>query len=239
MNAGVFLNRREAGRELATQLAPYASVPDVVVLGLPRGGVPVAYQIAMALDAPLNPFLVRTVSPPLRDDQPIGFVATGGVRVFPPGVRSRGIGRFGRPIGLCEEAELARRERDYLGGADPLPVQNRTVILVDDGITTGSSMRAAIRALRERRPAEIVVAVPVAPPDVFDDVRSYADAGTCLRTPAPFDSVESWYRYYAPTSDGEVRELVALAREKGFGTRGLRWPPAWGERFGTPVTKEA
>jgi putative phosphoribosyl transferase len=214
--AAMFLNRREAGKQLAYRLAPHLRASDPVVLGLPPGGVPVAYEIARALGAPLNPFLVRPVRVPRRRDLTVGFVSSGGTRVL-DGETLRREGLSAAEAALAARlrgTDLTRREHDYLGGATPVSVQDRTVLLVNDGMRTGATMRSAILALRERQPAKVFVAVPVASPPAIEKIRNLADDVVCLWTPSPLESIELCYEYYAPTTDGEVRELLALSRER-------------------------
>lgn len=208
-----FADRAEAGRRLAAALARYASRPDVVVLGLPRGGVPVAFEVAQALGAPLDVFVVRKLGVPGREELAMGAVASGGVRVvnedvvetlrIPPTVIEQ--------VAAREERELARRERLYRGGRPTLALAGKTAILVDDGLATGSTMRAAIAAARRLDPAAVVVAVPVGSPDVCADLRSLADEVVCVETPPFLYAVGLWYRDFTQVSDDEVRELLARA----------------------------
>jgi erythromycin esterase-like protein/predicted phosphoribosyltransferase len=207
-------DRREAGRLLAEQLRAYAGRDDVVVLALPRGGVPVAYEIAEALAAPLDVFLVRKLGAPGHEELALGAIATGGIRV----VNRQLADALGmttddvEAVAARELPELERRERTYRGDRPPPDVTGRTVILVDDGLATGSSMWAAVLAVRQDDPAKVVVAVPVADPDVCESFRSEADEVVCLMTPKPLRSVGSWYENFDQTSDEEVRELLARAR---------------------------
>lgn len=208
-------NRREAGQLLASQLRPqYADRPDVVVLGLPRGGVPVAYEVAAALDAPLDVFMVRKLGMPGHEEYAVGALASGGLQVLNRlmleayGISDADLSETVKR----ERAELERREREYRKGLPPLDVAGKTVILVDDGLATGSSMLAAVRALREARPARIVVAVPVAPLQSCEDLRVVADDVVCALTPEPFLAVGRWYADFDQTSDREVKELLAQAR---------------------------
>ena len=206
----VFANRREAGVELATQLSAYAHRPDVIVLGLPRGGVPVAYEIARALDVPLDIFIVRKLGVPGHRELAMGAIASGDVRVLNEdvvrwaGIRSEEIEEVTRE----ELHELQRREREYRGGRPPLDLSSRVVILVDDGLATGSTMKAAVQAIRQQRPAEIVVAVPVGARDSCQEFERIADSVVCARTPEPFSAVGLWYRDFSETSDDEVRRLL-------------------------------
>jgi erythromycin esterase-like protein/adenine/guanine phosphoribosyltransferase-like PRPP-binding protein len=212
---GLFRDRREAGRLLASKLSAYANRPEVLVLALPRGGVPVAYEVARALGAPLDVFVVRKLGVPGYEELAMGAVGTGGVRVF----NHQLVTRLGIPDDLIdavaarEQRELVRRERLYRGGRPPPDVRGRTVILVDDGLATGSTMQAAIEALRQLQPARIVVAVPTAPPDACEEMRARADVVVCAVTPEPFHAVGLWYQDFAQTTDEEVRDLLARRDE--------------------------
>ena len=208
-----FRDRTEAGRMLAGQLAAYADRPDVLVLALPRGGVPVAYEVARALDAPLDVFVVRKLGVPGHEELAMGAIASGGVCVLNddvvegaahPAPADRGRGRPGA-------AELARRERAYRGDRPAPEVRGRTVILVDDGLATGSTMRAAVAALRRLGPARIIVAVPTAAPATCEEFRHEADECVCDITPEPFYAVGLWYEDFSQTTDDEVRDLLARA----------------------------
>ena len=210
----LFEDRRDAGRALAERLEDHAGRPDVLVLGLPRGGVPVAYEVARALHAPLDVFLVRKLGLPGQEELAMGAIASGGIRVVNPDVLSE----LGVPEELIdevareEEEELARRERLYRGDRPPPQVEGRTVILADDGLATGASMRAAVAALRQLRPARIVVAVPVAARETCDELRSEVDEVVCAVTPDPLYAIGMWYRDFSQTSDEEVRSLLEAAR---------------------------
>jgi erythromycin esterase-like protein/predicted phosphoribosyltransferase len=211
VRSGLFRDRREAGRLLAAKLADYANRPDVIVLALPRGGVPVAYEVATALDVPLDVFVVRKLGIPGYEELAMGAVATGGVRVL----NDQFVNRVGIPehmidaVAAREQQELARRERLYRGGR-PLPdVHGRTVIVVDDGLATGATMHAAIAALRQLQPARIVVAVPTASPETCEEMRAEVDDVICAITPEPFHAVGLWYQDFSQTTDEEVRELLA------------------------------
>src|ERR687894_2185956 len=208
-----FRDRSEAGQLLAAKLADYADRPDVVVLALPRGGVPVAYEVARALGAPLDVFLVRKLGIPGHEELAMGAVATGGVRVLNEQVvRALRIPDYViDAIAAKEEQELARRERLYRGDRPPPDVRGRTVILVDDGLATGATMHAAIQALRQQQPAHIVVAVPAASPEACDELKEEVDDVVCAVTPEPFYAVGLWYEDFSQTTDDEVRELLALA----------------------------
>ena len=211
MMPGLFLDRRDAGRRLAAKIAGYSNRPDVLVLALPRGGVPVAYEVARALNAPLDVFVVRKLGVPGYEELAMGAVATGGVRVL----NNEVVEGLGIPapvidaVAARERQELARRERLYRGGRPPPDVRGRTVILVDDGLATGATMHAAIEALRQQGPARIVVAVPTASPDTCEEMKKRADEVICAITPEPFHAVGRWYQEFSQTTDEEVRELLA------------------------------
>lgn len=205
-----FLNRRAAGRELAELLGGYASRPDTVVLGLPRGGVPVAYEVASVLSLPLDAFVVRKLGLPQNDEVAFGAIAPGGVRVLNADLIER-VGLAAddvERITAREQRELARRDTLYRGGAPPPTITNQTVILVDDGLATGASMSAAVAALRAQQPQRIVVAVPVASSDAFRALRGIADEIVSVMTPEPFDGVGRWYVEFGQTSDEEVQRLL-------------------------------
>jgi putative phosphoribosyl transferase len=212
-----YSDRRSAGVELARRLSDYADRQDVVVLGLPRGGVPVAYEIARALRAPLDVFLVRKLGLPGHAELAMGAIASGGVRVLndevlnwyavPPAVIDRAAAE--------EQAELERRELAYRHGRPPLDLQNRTVILVDDGLATGSTMKAAVRAVRAHGPARIIVAVPVGARETCRALADIADEVVCTQTPEPFSAVGLWYRDFSQTTDAEVRALLEQHRAPG------------------------
>jgi putative phosphoribosyl transferase len=206
-----FRDRREAGRLLAEQLRPYAHRQDVIVLALPRGGVPVAYEVATALGAPLDVFLVRKLGVPGYEELAMGAVATGGVRVVNDEVvRGLRIPDYViDAVSVWEQQELARRERAYRGDRPEPNVRDRTVILVDDGLATGATMLAAIKTLRQQQPAQIVVAVPTASPRTCEEMRAVANDVICAITPEPFYSVGLWYEDFSQTTDEEVRELLA------------------------------
>lgn len=206
-----FANRREAGRALARRLSAYAKREDVLVLGLPRGGVPVAFEIAEALDAPLDVFLVRKLGVPGHEELAMGAIASGGIQILDPGITVR----FGlseeevQAVVWKERRELTFRERAYRADRPPLEILGRTIILVDDGLATGFSMRAAVEALRPLSPARIVIAVPVAPRPTARAFRDLADEFVCLATPEPFFAVGEFYEDFDQTEDEEVRELLA------------------------------
>jgi predicted phosphoribosyltransferase len=212
----IFRDRTDAGQALARRLRPYANRPDVLVLALPRGGVPVAYEVARELGVPLDVFLVRKLGVPGQEELAMGAIATGGVRVLNEDVV--------RVLQIPDEAidsvaetewrELERREREYRDDR-PLPkVRGRTVILIDDGLATGSTMRAAIAALRQQRPARLIVAVPVAAPSTADELRDEVNDVICVETPEPFYAVGSWYEDFSQTSDAEVHALLEQAAQE-------------------------
>jgi len=209
-----FRDRAEAGRELASRLRPYAGRDDVLVLALPRGGVPVAFEVARELGAPLDVFLVRKLGVPGHEELAMGAIASGGVRVLNRDVvRALGIGeRALEAVTAREQRELARREQAYRGDRPQPDVKDRIVILVDDGLATGSTMRAAIMALRQQDPARIIVAVPTAAPEVCEQMRDVADEMVCATTPSPFFGVGQWYDDFSETTDDEVRQLLEEAR---------------------------
>jgi predicted phosphoribosyltransferase len=216
-----FRDRRDAGQALAEQLAPYAGRPDVLILALPRGGVPVAYEVARALGAPLDVFLVRKLGLPGHEELAMGAVATGGVRVLNDDI-VRGLGvppPVIEAVAAWEQEELTRRERLYRGDRPPPDARGRTVILVDDGLATGATMRAALAALHRQQPARLVVAVPTAAPETCDEMRAEADDVVCATTPEPFHSVGLWYEDFSQTTDEEVRELLARAATETEGER--------------------
>jgi predicted phosphoribosyltransferase len=208
-----FRDRAEAGRLLAERLTPYAGRPDVVVLALPRGGVPVAYEVARALNAPLDVFVVRKLGLPGHEELAVGAIASGGVRVLNEGVvAAAGLTPEAiEGVAERERAEIERREREYRGDRPPLSPEGKVAILVDDGLATGATMRAAIAAVRERSPARVVVAVPTAAPSTCDELAREVDELICLRTPEPFYAVGLWYDDFSQTSDEEVRELLERA----------------------------
>ena len=211
----VFENRAEAGRQLAEKLDKYSGREDVIVLGLPRGGVPVAYEVAKRLRAPLDVFIVRKLGVPGFEELAAGAIASGGVRVLNEDV-IRAIPYADEAIEAVtvkETAELERREHIYREGRPPPELRDRIVILVDDGLATGATMRAAVKALRERGAAKIVVAVPVGPPDTCRELAQEADETVCLSMPAFFQAVGQYYEDFSQTSDDDVRELLASAAQ--------------------------
>ena len=220
--ARAFRDRSDAGQRLATQLTSYANRPDVLVLALPRGGVPVAFEVAQALNAPLDVFLVRKLGLPGQEELAMGAIATGGVTVLNSAVVDtlRISDDVIDQVAAQEQRELERRERLYRGDRPPPDVRGKTVILVDDGLATGATMYAAAAALRELGPSRIVVAVPTAAPETCDAFRDAVDEIVCAITPDPFYAVSLWYEDFSQTTDDEVRELLArshptAARERG------------------------
>jgi putative phosphoribosyl transferase len=211
-----FTDRRHAGRVLASALGKYRGRTDVIVLALPRGGVPVAYEVAHALGAPLDVLVVRKLGVPGHEELAMGALASGGLCVLNDEVvRSFGITKeeiF--EAARAENHELGRRDRTYRGDRAPAEVTGRTVILVDDGLATGSTLRVAIRALRQLEPAWIAAAVPVAPPDTCSEMSDEADDMVCAITPEPFHSVGLWYEDFTQTSDEEVHDLLQAARRE-------------------------
>lgn len=206
-------NRTAAGQALGKALAVYAERDDVIVLALPRGGVPVAFEAAQALKAPLDLMLVRKLGTPGQRELAMGAIAAGGARVLNKDViDTLSISQDTiDAVAQDEQKELERRQHTYRGDR-PLPeIQGRCVILVDDGVATGATMRAAVAALRQRQPAHIVVAVPVAPPDTVKLLRREADEVVCLETPRPFTAIGRWYQDFPQLTDDEVRALLARA----------------------------
>ena len=218
----LFRDRTDAGQRLAQQLTDYANRPDVLVLALPRGGVPVAYQVAEALNAPLGVFLVRKLGVPGHEELAMGAIATGGVRVLNEEVVQylRIPSEVIDAVAADEQQELERRERAYRDDRHAPDVRGRTVILVDDGLATGSTMRAAATALRQQHPASIVIAVPVSAPQTCDEFRSEVDDIVCAMTPEPFQGVGRWYDDFSQTTDEEVRDLLARAANRKFAASG-------------------
>jgi putative phosphoribosyl transferase len=212
----LFRDRRDAGKVLAAQVVKAVSDPDTVVLALPRGGVPVAFEVARALKAPLDVYVVRKLGLPGEEELAIGAIASGGVRVLNRAL----IAHLQVPEELIERVtveearELERRERLYRGDRRLIALQGRAVILVDDGLATGATMLAAVRSVRDQQPLRIIVAVPVASPSACEDIRGEVDQMICVATPEPFLAVGSWYDNFSQTSDAEVRSLLAESREE-------------------------
>lgn len=210
-----FRDRTEAGKLLATQLNAYANRRDVTVLALPRGGVPVAFEVARALHAPLDVLVVRKLGVPGQEELAMGAIATGGVRILnndvvqfldiPDDVINK--------IAAREQHELERRERLYRGDRPAYDVHSRTVILVDDGIATGATMHAAVAALKQRQPTRIIIAVPTAAPSTCDEFAAEVDELVCVIRPEPFIAVGYWYKEFSQTSDEEVRSLLEQANQ--------------------------
>jgi len=211
-----FKDRVEAGRQLAKALSKYANRHDVVVLALPRGGVPVGFEVAKALHAPLDVFLVRKLGVPGHPELAMGAIASGGVRVL-----NRDVLDYVRvtqqqldAVAAREERELSRREAEFRGNRAPLDVRERTVIIVDDGLATGSTMRAAVQALRAMEPKRVIVAVPVGAEQTCEEFRDIVDEMVCLRTPEPFEAVGLWYDDFTQTTDEEVHALLSQIHSK-------------------------
>ncbi|MGK4005230.1 phosphoribosyltransferase [Sorangium sp. So ce1036] len=215
----LFRDRSDAGQRLSTRLEGYAHRSDVLVLGLPRGGVPVAFEVARRLSVPLDVFIVRKLGVPGHEELAMGAIASGGVCVLNEEVVDT-LGFSEREIAGIEELEreeLGRRERAYRGDRPPLDVRGRVVILVDDGLATGASMRAAVAALRRLVPARVIVAVPVAAPSTCEAFQGEADEVVCAVTPEPFMAVGLWYQDFSQTSDEEVRALLDRAARPASG----------------------
>ncbi len=208
----LFKNRIDAGQQLANQLERYADRPNLIILALPRGGVPVGFEIAQKLHAPLDTFLVRKLGVPGQEELAMGAIATGGVRVL----NRELIERLHIPrerveqISETEERELHRREKAYRGERPVLNLEGKIVILVDDGLATGASMYAAVLAVRELRPVRVVVAVPTAAEETCASFDRVVDEIICMITPAPFYGVGAWYEDFAQVSDEEVRDLLRI-----------------------------
>lgn len=213
-----FRDRIEAGRLLAEKLADYANRSDVIVLALPRGGVPVAFEIAKALEAPLDVLIVRKLGVPDQPELAMGAIASGGIRVLNEDL----LKYYPIPkeeieaVTIQEQKELERRERLYRGDVPISALQGRTVILVDDGIATGTTMHSAVEALKKQKPAGIVIAVPVAAEATCEEFRQLKDhiVFTCLATPEPFIAVGLWYEHFPQTTDEEVRDLLRQAAQQ-------------------------
>lgn len=212
-----FADRQQAGAALAAQLKQYRGKPDVVVVALPRGGVPVAFEVARALTAPLDIFVVRKLGLPGHRELAMGAIASGGVRILNEdvvqgyGIPARAIDEVARE----EQNELQRREREYRGDQPPIDLRDKTLILIDDGLATGSTMRAAVEAVRAHGPSRVVVAVPVGAPETCQEFADVADDVVCARTPRAFSSVGLWYRDFSETTDEEVKKLLRQARGQG------------------------
>lgn len=209
-----YADRREAGRVLADELRSLAGRDDVVVLGLPRGGVPVAFEVAQALGAPLDVMIVRKLGVPGQEELAMGAVASGGVRVLNDSVVSqlRIPAEVIDRVASAEWEELSRRERAYRGDRPAPEVRGNTVVLVDDGLATGATMKAAVRAVRQRGAAGVIVAVPVAPPSVAESFDGEVDRVVCPLAPPMFQGVGQWYDDFSQTTDDEVCALLAEAQ---------------------------
>jgi putative phosphoribosyl transferase len=207
----LFTDRADAGRRLAAQMEAYAGRGDVLVLALPRGGVPVAYEVATALGARMDVFVVRKLGVPGHEELAMGAIASGGTLVLNDSVvRDLAVPRSKiDEVATREGHELERRERAYRGDRGPIEVRGRTVVLVDDGLATGATMRAAVRALRQQEPERIVVAVPTAAPETCDEIGREVDEVICAEMPTPFLGVGMWYENFSQTSDDEVKRLLA------------------------------
>jgi putative phosphoribosyl transferase len=214
-----FRDRYHAGRMLAGQLSEYAGRADVIVLGLPRGGVPVAYEVAKALRVRLDVFMVRKLGLPGQEELAMGAVATGGVLVLNEEVVSwhRISKRTINDVAEREQLELERRERAYRSGRPMPDLTNQTIITVDDGLATGTTMRAAVTALQSYKPARIIMAVPTGPPDTCEEFQEEVDMALCATTPQPFWAVGVWYEDFNQTTDEEVRDLLDKAAAQGTG----------------------
>ncbi|HSK65834.1 MAG TPA: phosphoribosyltransferase [Anaerolineales bacterium] len=211
-----FFDRRDAGRQLASRLGKYAYRQDVILLALPRGGVPVAYEVADTLKAPLDVFIVRKLGLPGKEELAIGAIASGGTRILNEEIiRALHIDRFTiDEITERERLELQRRERQYREDRPAPEVLGRTVILIDDGLATGASMMAAIHALRTRQPTQIIVAVPVAAPQAIRLLRPRVDEAVYVIAPEHFEGVGKWYEDFSQTTDEEVQTLLSNWRNE-------------------------
>ena len=213
-----FADRTQAGQALAQKLQRYRDDADVVVLGLPRGGVPVAFEVAQALHAPLDVFIVRKLGLPGHEEFAMGAIASGGVIVMNPDLAGSHVSEASIEAVIARERiELDRREELYRGSLPPLSVENRIAILVDDGLATGSTMLAAATAVKRQRPKRIVVAVPVAATETCQAFRSEVDDVVCAVTPEPFRAVGLWYRDFSQVTDAEVHALLDVARGRSSG----------------------
>jgi predicted phosphoribosyltransferase len=211
----IFRDRHDAGRKLAEKLSEYAGRDDVLVLALPRGGVPVAYEVAVKLAAPLDVFLIRKLGVPGHEELAMGAIASGGTRVLNKGI----VTGLHIPVQVidavaeAEKRELARREIAYRDGTAAADLKDKIVILIDDGLATGATMKAAVLAIKEQRPRKVIVAVPVSAPDTCEEMEADADAVICAETPQPFYGVGMWYRDFQQTTDEEVRKLLKANRQ--------------------------
>jgi putative phosphoribosyl transferase len=207
----LFRNRQDAGRRLAAELSAYANRPDVCALALPRGGVPVAYEVARAFSVPLDIWVVRKIGAPQQPELAIGAIATGGVELLSPSLpgRLRILPSMVDEILAVERLELARREQAYRGNRPPIPVEGKTVLLIDDGVATGASMQVGVAALRQRRPARVVIAVPVIDRRVKAMLAQHADEVISVLTPTDLNAVGEWYEDFSQTTDEEVCRLLS------------------------------
>lgn len=230
MNVKKFKDRIQAGKLLATRLEAYANRPDMIVLALPRGGVPVGFAVAQKLNAPLDILLVRKLGVPGHEELAMGAIASGGE----PIVQANVVQMFSIPDEVIKEVtrreriELQRRDALYRFGRPPPPLKDREVILIDDGLATGATMIAAARAVRSQHPAHLTIAVPVGAPDICNALHAEADQVDCLRTPEPFRAVSLWYEEFPQTSDDEVIDLLA---------RSQQFPPGGAYSGNTPLSK--
>jgi putative phosphoribosyl transferase len=208
-----FEDRAEAGRQLAAALAHHANEPDLLVLALPRGGVPVAFEVAQALNAPLDVFLVRKLGTPQQRELAMGAVASGGLRVLNERViNALGISPLLIDRVVAEELrEIERRERAYRPGLEPLRLQDRTVLVIDDGVATGSTIKAALETIRLQHPRRLIAAVPVGAQETIEELERYADEVVCLQMPEPFLAIGIWYEKFPQLTDEEVCALLQRA----------------------------
>lgn len=206
----IFKNRSAAGKKLAEKLKPYLNDPDLIVLALPRGGVPVAYEVARSLNAELDVLLVRKIGVPFNPELALGAIATGGARYINKEIlKLSGVSQDQlRDLISSEQMELQHREQLYRAGRQPLSVKGRQIIVIDDGLATGATMISALQSLQEQNPRKIVVAVPVASYEALKLIEAMADEVICLQTPDEFFSVGSWYEYFDQTSDLLVQQLL-------------------------------
>ena len=209
----IFENRRDAGKQLAKELSEFKGQNDAIVLGLPRGGIPVAYEVAKALELPLDVFIVRKLGVPGQPELAMGAIASGDIKVMNESVvRNAGISdQQIEEVAHKEKEELKKREKAYRGARPDIDLQGKTVLIVDDGLATGASMRAAISALREHNPKKIIAAIPTAPRDTCQEFESEVDQIICLRTPSPFWGVGGSYQNFSQTTNKEVRTFLNKA----------------------------
>ncbi|MBV6623193.1 MAG: phosphoribosyltransferase [Rivularia sp. (in: Bacteria)] len=212
----LYRNRTEAGQRLAQKLKDYANRPDVLVLGLPRGGVPVAFEVAKLLNAPLDVFLVRKLGVPGHEELAMGAIASGGIRILNEEVvKDLHLSyKVIDKVTKSEQEEMKRREGAYRDNRSPLDLSNRTIILVDDGLATGATMRVAAVAIRQQQPKQIIAAVPVSAPEICNEFRVEVDEIICAQTPKPFVAVGVWYEKFSQTTDAQVQDLLKRAAER-------------------------